>query len=154
MIADAVRLEPIAFSIGGPTTVQEDPTDGGNLATYTISYNGDLADGEASVTVQTDGDTDDFILDKDVINAIQNAANVTDGVSFNSSTGVLTFNGSELPDPPSANESSTVTSSRFASSASTSGLEKDIGGIRRTPLVIPHRHPPVPTSTSTTKATN
>ncbi|MCA9093013.1 MAG: hypothetical protein KDA68_05975 [Planctomycetaceae bacterium] len=92
-----VMLAAQTFSIGGSTTVTEDPTDGdGNSASYTISYTGALGNGEsASVDVShTLNQTTSSDYGSTVYDAIATAVANTPGTSFNPGSGQLTFTNS------------------------------------------------------------
>lgn len=90
-----VMLSAQTFSVSGPASVTEDPTDGdNNLATYTISYTGALGTGEsASVDVShVLNQTNSADYTSTAYDAIATAVAGTSGTSFDSNTGRLTFN--------------------------------------------------------------
>jgi YD repeat-containing protein len=87
--------DPIDVTISGGATVNEDPTNGGNQVSYTISYTNTLAPGAtASVKITHNLNTTtsaDYTTDP--IAAIEAAVSGAQGVSFNPATRILTFTG-------------------------------------------------------------
>ncbi|MCA9092574.1 MAG: hypothetical protein KDA68_03740, partial [Planctomycetaceae bacterium] len=72
---ESIETFPVVFSVSGPTDITEDPSAGGQIATYRVSYEGALPLGEsAGVVVNFDFiDTTSSDFENDLLTAINSA---------------------------------------------------------------------------------